>query len=103
MFKRAPAEWEEIRGSDWRITRTWFFEIMCLYSVKDSKPTATDFESMVENVLNKLSLSPSSGDNSDLAQPASLINLDEVMFSSILCHRAQIEYATKEYLNPASP
>ena len=98
---RAPARW--YAHPAYRIIRTWTWEVWFLYNIKDSVPSSDPFKDMVEGALNKLSLSPSLGDEADLAQPAQLMVLEEVEFSSILCHRAQLEISAEEMINPSSP
>ena len=99
-FMAAPAEWTEHKA--YRILRTWTFEVWFMYSLKDATPSNTAFEDMVEGVLNKLSLDPAMNDSVDLGQPAQLINIDEVMFVDVLCHRAQLQVSGQEQLDPSA-
>ena len=109
-FVAAPAEWYEHRTQYYNIMREWRFQVWALYSLKESETTATTFETLVEGVLNELSKSPGGSKDGqavnetvDLMNPAQLINLDEVMFTNILCHRAQIEVSAKELIYPNHP
>lgn len=74
------------------LTRSHSFRIWGVYSLKDNVASAKTFEGIVEEVLNEFS------NDQDLMikvrwpddSPPSLVNMDEVGFSGVLCHRCQI-------------
>ena len=83
----APADWGQMTNE---LIRTYNFRIWGLYSVKDDDASGKVFEDLTDEVLNELTKDRTLNQKAHRVMPAQLVNIDDNLFSGVLCHRCEI-------------